>query len=88
MQVPVVLRSMRRAVVLVTLIAAAMVAVSFFTPSQRAASQLFTLEQIKSYPFPNELTASASGEGSRGHSTSVANATFGSRRGRISKPGD
>ena len=62
MQVPVVLRSMRRAVVLVTLIAAAMVAVSFFTPSQRAASQLFTLEQIKSYPFPNELTASASGE--------------------------
>ncbi|HEX6648631.1 MAG TPA: prolyl oligopeptidase family serine peptidase [Pyrinomonadaceae bacterium] len=37
------------------------VAPSLFSPAQQAASQSFTLEQIKSYPFPNELTASATG---------------------------
>jgi len=43
------------------LVGAAIVAVSLFSPAQQAASQSFTLEQIKSYPFPNELTTSASG---------------------------
>jgi dipeptidyl aminopeptidase/acylaminoacyl peptidase len=39
------------------------VAAALLVPrSQRAATDSFTLEQIKSYPFPNELTASASGE--------------------------
>src|SRR5262245_36879967 len=31
------------------------------TVTQHAASNSFTIEQIKSYPFPNELTASATG---------------------------
>ncbi len=51
---------MRRAVVL--LLVAAIVATTSLIPSpQQAAAQSFTLEQIKGYPFPNELTASASG---------------------------
>ena len=39
------------------------VAVALLVPqSQSAAADSFSLEQIKSYPFPNELTASATGE--------------------------
>ena len=55
MQVP---RERRRIVfaILIALLATA----SLFPTPQRAATS-FTLEQIKSYPFPNELTASASG---------------------------
>jgi dipeptidyl aminopeptidase/acylaminoacyl peptidase len=34
---------------------------SLFPAIQQAASLSFTVEQIKSYPFPNELTASATG---------------------------
>src|SRR5256885_6510729 len=34
---------------------------SFLPRPQRAASQSFTIEQIKSYPFPIQLTASATG---------------------------
>src|ERR1041384_7111150 len=49
---------MRRAVVFaITMVAAIVATVSV----QQAASQSFTVEQIKSYPFPNELTASATG---------------------------
>ena len=52
MRIPVADRYVRLAVLSLMLTSAAVVA---------AASQSFTLEQIKSYPFPNELTASASG---------------------------
>ena len=52
MRIPVADRYVRLAVLSLMLISAAVVV---------AASQSFTLEQIKSYPFPNELTASASG---------------------------
>ncbi len=53
-------RCMRRAVVF--LIGALIVVTTSLLPSpQQAASQSFTVEQIKSYPFPNELTASATG---------------------------
>jgi dipeptidyl aminopeptidase/acylaminoacyl peptidase len=51
---------MRRAVVFVIMVAAALVASVWFFQAT-AASQSFTVEQIKSYPFPNELTASATG---------------------------
>ena len=52
----------RHAVVLLALIAAMVVAASLLSPSPQAAiPNSFTLEQIKSYPFPNELTASATG---------------------------
>jgi len=54
MQLPLERRSM---LVLATVI---LTAVWFFSTPQKAA-QSFTLEQIKSYPFPNELTASATG---------------------------
>src|ERR1041384_4691063 len=54
MRVPLERRNMRRVVLLV-----AMVVMLFPTAY---AQRLFTLEQIKSYPFPNELTASATGE--------------------------
>lgn len=48
---------LRNAVVLLSIII-----VASLTPSpQQAASQSFTVEQIKGYPFPNELTASATG---------------------------
>lgn len=47
----------RRLAVYVTMIVATVVA----TLPQHAASNSFTVEQIKSYPFPNELTASAGG---------------------------
>ena len=53
MQVPLKRRNMRRVVLLV-----AMVVMLFPTAY---AQRSFTLEQIKSYPFPNELTASATG---------------------------
>ena len=51
---------MRRTTVFSILIA---VALSFFPPPQAAntTDASFTLEQVKSYPFPNELTASATG---------------------------
>jgi len=58
MQVPVERRSMRHMLVVFVAIVAT---VSSVAPLQRAASQSFTLEQIKSYPFPNELTSAASG---------------------------
>jgi hypothetical protein len=47
-------RVMLALMVIVVLIAPA-------TVTQHAASNSFTIEQIKSYPFPNELTASATG---------------------------
>jgi dipeptidyl aminopeptidase/acylaminoacyl peptidase len=53
MQLPLDRRSL---LVLATIILTA----AFFSTPQQAA-QSFTLEQIKSYPFPNELTASATG---------------------------
>jgi dipeptidyl aminopeptidase/acylaminoacyl peptidase len=65
MQMPLERRRMRRAgAFLITIVAALMAAASLLaTPEQAAvpASQSFTLEQLKSYPFPNELTASATG---------------------------
>lgn len=57
MLLPLERRSLRPTFVLATVILAA---ASFFSTTQKAA-QSFTLEQIKSYPFPNELTSSASG---------------------------
>ena len=59
MQMPV---NRQRTVVFLIMMAAAITAIASFVPtSQKAASQSFTVEQIKSYPFPNELTASATG---------------------------
>ena len=58
MQVSLERRRMRRIVLLIVALA---VSVSIFQAPQQAASNSFTLEQIKSYPFPNELTASATG---------------------------
>ncbi|HLE63810.1 MAG TPA: hypothetical protein VI750_11740, partial [Pyrinomonadaceae bacterium] len=43
------------------MILAAMVIAVLSAAAQRAAAPSFTLEQIKSYPFPNELTVSATG---------------------------
>ena len=57
MLLPLERRSLRPTFVLATVILAA---ASFFSTAQEAA-QSFTMEQIKSYPFPNELTASATG---------------------------
>jgi dipeptidyl aminopeptidase/acylaminoacyl peptidase len=48
---------LRRVAVYVTMIVATVVA----SLPQQAASNSFSVEQIKSYPFPNELTASATG---------------------------
>src|SRR5215813_12828632 len=60
MHMPLERRGVRR--VLLLMIGAAIVtAAALFPSSQHAASQSFTVEQIKGYPFPNELTASASG---------------------------
>jgi len=50
---------MRR--ILELLIIAAVIVASFVSQPQKAATESFTLEQLKSYPFPNELTASATG---------------------------
>ena len=47
----------RSAVVLLSIVIVA----SLLPPAQQAASQPFTVEQIKGYPFPNELTTSAAG---------------------------
>ena len=49
--------------ILVLLIIAAMIASTalLVSQTQKAAAASFTVEQIKSYPFPNELTASATG---------------------------
>ncbi len=47
--------------ILVLLIIAAVI-VSVVSAPQKATAESFTVEQIKSYPFPNELTASATGE--------------------------
>ena len=53
---------MRRAVVFLIMIVGMIAATASLIPStQQAASQSFTVEQIKSYPFPNELTAAATG---------------------------
>jgi len=47
---------------LLTSIVVTVVAIAaLLSPSQQAASNSFTVEQIKGYPFPNELTASATG---------------------------
>jgi hypothetical protein len=48
-----------RRVMLALVIGVVMAAAVPFT--QLAATSSFTIEQIKSYPFPNELTASATG---------------------------
>ena len=62
MRMPFEHQRMRRTASFLVTVAATIVAIaSFLTPPQRAASQSFTIEQIKSYPFPNELTASATG---------------------------
>jgi len=54
------LERVRRAIVLV--MSAAIVASASLLPApQQAAAQSFTVEQIKGYPFPNELTAAATG---------------------------
>src|SRR6185503_2497379 len=58
MQLPFERRSMRPILVLATII---LTAAFFSAPQQATTTQSFTLEQIKSYPFPNELTASATG---------------------------
>lgn len=57
MQLPLERRSLRPTFVLTTVILAV---AALFSTAQEAA-QSFTLEQIKSYPFPNELTSSATG---------------------------
>jgi dipeptidyl aminopeptidase/acylaminoacyl peptidase len=52
----------RRIVFVLTMLGALVVAATSLVPSaQQAAPDSFTLEQIKSYPFPNELTTSAMG---------------------------
>ena len=52
----------KHALVLLTTIAALIVLTASLTPSpQYAAADSFTLDQIKSYPYPNELTTSATG---------------------------
>jgi hypothetical protein len=52
----------KRAVVVLATIAAAISLTASLTPSpQQAPADSFTLDQIKSYPFPNELTTSATG---------------------------
>lgn len=56
----------RRVTVLITLIAAAVAATTVLTDTPHQAASIpqtssFTVAQIKSYPFPNELTASATG---------------------------
>jgi len=43
------------------IVAAVIVAAASFVSQPQEAAESYTLEQIKSYPFPNELTASATG---------------------------
>ena len=75
-----------RRLMLAIMIGAVLVAPAPVT--QHAASNSFTLEQIKSYPFPNELTASATAHASRGHLMNEARATFGSQKVLTSRRGD
>jgi dipeptidyl aminopeptidase/acylaminoacyl peptidase len=53
-------RSLHHAVVLL-IIGAVIAAALLVSRPQKAAANSFTLEQLKAYPFPNELTASATG---------------------------
>ena len=60
---PTGIRMNRTRLALTAFVAAAIAAIAL-AASPRAASaqaELFTMEQLKSYPFPNELTASATG---------------------------
>jgi len=52
---------MRRILVLLIIATVIVAVASFVSQPQKAAVESFTLEQLKSYPFPNELTASATG---------------------------
>src|SRR5918997_4251624 len=62
MRMPIERRHVRRAVLYLLMIGAVMVATeSLPSAPQQAAADSFTLEQIKSYPFPNELTAARTG---------------------------
>lgn len=55
-------RRRRSAFILITLTAAVMAVVAVVSNgTQRAATSSVTVEQIKSYPFPNELTAASTG---------------------------
>src|SRR6185369_8372239 len=53
-------RAVRRAQVLMLVVVVVAMALVVSRP-QHAAAESFTLEQLKGYPFPNELTASATG---------------------------
>ena len=53
---------MPRRILVLLVIAAVIVSTALLvSQTQKAAAQSFTVEQIKSYPFPNELTVSATG---------------------------
>src|SRR6476660_3585256 len=52
---------MRRTVSILVMIAAVMFVTALLVPAPQKAAQSFTLEQLKSYPCPNELTTAASG---------------------------
>jgi len=52
----------RRSVLVLLIVSAVIAAALLVARPQKAAADSFTLEQLKAYPFPNELTASASGE--------------------------
>src|SRR6185369_4491583 len=58
MKIPIERRFVLRVVVSVIL---AVVVLAPAAVTQHAASNSFTIEQIKGYPFPNELTTSATG---------------------------
>src|SRR4029078_6140593 len=53
---------MPRRILVLLIVSAVIVSTALLVSrSQKAAAASFTLEQLKSYPFPNELTASATG---------------------------
>ena len=53
---------MPRRILVLLIVSAVIVSTALLVSrSQKAAAASFTVEQIKSYPFPNELTASATG---------------------------
>src|ERR1051325_8231559 len=52
----------RRSVLVLLIVSAVIAAALLVARPQKAAADSFTLEQLKAYPFPNELTASAAGE--------------------------
>src|SRR5215510_715133 len=53
---------MPRRILVLLIVAAAIVSTALLvTRPQKAAAESFTLEQLKGYPFPNELTAAATG---------------------------